>query len=174
MIRHIAIILLLNFSLQFGGYQLYFSVTQFIIQKENRSEFFLNLQKEKSIHFQFPIDSKVQFKNDHEFVLNGQIYDVLSQSTQNGIVYLECYYDQKETKLWSYFESFVDLLFGKALDQIKKVLETIETSEAAFYEVIYCPIKWEYHFLINVFLSFSSVSIYSIHLFSIFQPPEAI
>jgi hypothetical protein len=63
-----------------------------------------NLSKEEQEVFRFSINdkpslAKLEWENDHEFRLDGKMYDVIERKMENGNLIIRCISDEKETAL---------------------------------------------------------------------------
>lgn len=63
------------------------------------------------VHFSFKLNegsvaaAGFEWVNDHEFSLNGQLYDIVRSSTENDTIHIACVNDVTETLLVKKFES---------------------------------------------------------------------
>ena len=100
------------------------------------------------------------------------MYDIVSKSIKNDTLYLTCFHDKEDSELWFDFENVSDTIFNKALQNVKKILDTIVSFSVSINKNTY-SIKAQYKLLPSVkALNFSQIFYTSKFLLSVFQPPE--
>lgn len=102
----IAILLLISFGIQVAGYHLFFHIRKWEIKSSARKNRRRNSSRENELQFIFPLTGRLQLTNsqpewedDHEFRLNGHMYDVIEKRIVGDTIYVRCVADEKETRL---------------------------------------------------------------------------
>ncbi len=102
--RLIALILLLFILLNIFGYQVVYLLRRHEI-KEEMIEFLKNKPDDKLVT-EFRIDlndkktlDKFEWEEEHEFRLDGEMYDVIEKKAENGALIIRCVNDRKESDL---------------------------------------------------------------------------
>ncbi len=172
MIRVITCILLLNFTLQFGGYQAYFSIVQKKIREKSHIAIHDKENQKEFINLSFHVNKTLDWKEENEFRYEGNMYDVVSKSIKNDTLYLTCYHDKEETEVWANFDSVSEIVFNKTLQNVKKILETMASFSAPTSTNIFSE-KNQFQLLSAVkTLNFTQIFYANNFHFSVFQPPE--
>jgi hypothetical protein len=105
----ISILLLLCLLLNIIGYHLIFHLRQAEIKAEMKKVLRLKANKDDEIVFVFSLThkkalAKLEWEDDHEFRLNGEMYDVIERKIANHKLVIRCISDKKETALIERYE----------------------------------------------------------------------
>lgn len=134
--------------------------------------------KEKCVKFELPVHSNtyktLDWHDDQEFMLDGQMYDVISLSIRNNIVYITCFHDFDDTKLWSDWLWFVDLssIIEKIVQQLKK-MPGVESVKFILSDLLFYLPHYDFY-IIKLFPGLNVKHNDSGYNFFVFQPPELI
>jgi hypothetical protein len=103
--------ILLLFCLLFNvvGYYIVFHIRRAEIKDEMKKTLRENIYNQDQEILCFSLNdkaaiSKLEWEDDHEFRLDGKMYDVIEKKVENGKLIIRCISDEKETALVKKFE----------------------------------------------------------------------
>ncbi len=101
--RIFSFLLLTIFTWQLIGFFVYFKWEQFLVRKEIKKEIKQNLPQNEfqSFHFTFKEFKDLTWINDHEFKMNGRMYDVVKKKKNDLGYSVSCIDDIQETVLFA-------------------------------------------------------------------------
>jgi hypothetical protein len=102
----VSILVLIVFSLDIGGYFLWFNILQIQIQKNVSYEIENELKDRDLIHIVFSDSNQASFswiKPDKEFLYKGEMYDVVKMRSVGQSVHYYCINDKREKQLIANF-----------------------------------------------------------------------
>jgi len=92
-----------------AGYHFIFHFHQSEIKREVKQAIKSNPGNENIVKFSFSVNDKesiekLSWEGDDEFILDGEMYDVISKKIENGKLIIHCISDKKETALIKKYE----------------------------------------------------------------------
>lgn len=102
--KTLAILTLFLFAFNAGGYLFVFKIKQYQLKKEIKQQIKAGISEEvlTLITLDSETSSTIVWKDEHEFILKGQMYDVVRKGTDNkGNALLYCITDTQETLLFA-------------------------------------------------------------------------
>jgi hypothetical protein len=109
--RGLAILLLALFLFNMFGYYFVFSYNRYLLRNEMRTLARGGYFKSSGITLKIkdaPHDPRFKRIDKHEFVYNGMLYDILSESTTGNTTTFNCINDVREEKLLAEFHNYLD------------------------------------------------------------------
>ncbi|MES2837354.1 MAG: hypothetical protein V4667_07515 [Bacteroidota bacterium] len=109
----ISTLLLLAFVFNIVGYDVVFRVTQFQIKKEVKRKLKAGVDKQKLHTIVVPkswlSQNNKDFKTIHEreFEYKGVMYDVVTKTEKDDLIYFKCISDKEETKLFAQLDEHI-------------------------------------------------------------------
>lgn len=104
------ILMILLVLFQAGGFFVVFKVQQSIIRKEVKQAIKKGVDEKNlvSIFMDQNTNNEIVWKNSHEFMLNGRMYDVVRTEKVNGTIKYLCLDDNQETELFKKLDKQTD------------------------------------------------------------------
>lgn len=176
MIRLIACILLFILSFQSGGYKLYFYIAHKAVQEKVAAQIHTASLPDQLVKFQIPLYSHtyktLDWHDEHEFMLNGQMYDVISSSVKNDIMYMTCFHDLHDTELMADLLDFISIddILEKITQQLKKIIK-VGSDSIIINDLTLFFARYDFY-IIQLFPELNIKRNNSGYSFFVFQPPE--
>lgn len=114
--RLLPLFLVLLFLFNSIGYFFVFSINQLLIRREMHAMIRTRYYKESSLVTVLHPSTNQQYRrvDDHEFIYNGVLYDIVSEKSVEGGVTFTCIPDTKEQQLITSFSHSSDYQTGQA------------------------------------------------------------
>jgi hypothetical protein len=155
----IAILLASSLLLNIIGYQLIFHLRKAELKAEMKK--FLRLQPrfEDQTVFIFSLDNKkaiaqLEWEGDDEFMLRGEMYDVIEKKIADGKLIIRCISDEKETSLIKKYEALNNDMNGNSPQSRSITLLKLFNS-------FYLPVANSFCFASVIILPQQSLSLYN-------------
>jgi hypothetical protein len=151
------------------GFFTYFEWKRYAIKSDVRHVLEHSIHENRLIKFHFSEHemSQIQWKNKHEFKLEGRYYDVFKLKKSKEGVFIECISDNEETKLFSKLSTITSFNIGNLdknqpvhvwfkflsepmlLTSIKTILPELKCFKEHNGHVNYCKSNSELHLFIE-------------------------
>lgn len=135
--KSISILLIIVFVYNLFGWYTLFSIIRNEVRKEAAQVINEGIRHHELVQFRIEGNqhASLRWVNDHEFCFENNYFDVVSSSEVNGVLYLLCYCDKKETNLV--------VKFDESTNQHKKDSSPLSRTISGFLKKtlseLYCP-----------------------------------
>ncbi|MDX2002745.1 MAG: hypothetical protein SFW35_09955 [Chitinophagales bacterium] len=125
--RAFAILLISIFIFNEVGHLCIFLFERMAVRKEVKHSMLDALDNGKLLAFSFSKQqlADLDWEDEHEFRLQGKMYDVVRREIKDGLVTLYCYSDDQETQLLAGLEKEVEKRMAQAMDLEKLKKQSI-------------------------------------------------
>ncbi len=158
----LSIFLIVILYLPFWGLKYYFQQEIKTIRKEVKWMIAHETPEEDLVHFTFSQEQskKLNWKHDHEFEYNGQMYDIIRRNETKDSVTFVCWWDKAETELNHKLNTLCSVSFGKKTEKdpekkhlfsYSKDLNYLTTDVLQFNRVLF-PLEKQFSFSFTKFI----------------------
>ncbi len=158
--KYISLILIVILTLNAGGYFFIYLGLQFNFKNEASKRINDFIPDSEMTLINVPqgdyTANGIEWTEDNEFEMNGEMYDVFKTENVNGDVYLYCLADKNEDRLNSAFSNFIDKCSKSTEKNIVKTILNLYltlSTPALAPELTYTPVQNEFTDLVITYSS---------------------
>ena len=109
------------------------------VRREVKHQLMEGIDKEELVLLSFSQDEEKQLKWKHakEFEYKGEMYDIVSRETTEGITHYWCWWDYEETKLNKSLSKLVNQILGKRQDHQQKQNLLVRLYKSLYFKSSY-------------------------------------